>query len=121
MIDIWQETGYVDEQLRMSLGNKLYYVRAGLRAGAMLFSLGMKAPHYLFLHKKGSYILLILKEVEPKLVSAEFLENLGFRPFGDQYWIFEILDVEAEERTENMKNYIAQHGGMKMKPYLLKM
>ena len=110
-----------DKQLRMSLGNKLYYVRAGLRAGAMQFSLGMKTPHYLFLHKKGSYILLILKEVEPKLVSADFLENLGFHPSGDQYWIFEILDVEAEERTENMKNYIAQHGGMKMKPYVLKM
>lgn len=108
-----------DKQLRMTLENKLYYVRAGLRAGAMQFSLGMKAPHYLFLHKKDSYILLILKEVEPKLVSAEFLENLGFHPSGDQYWTFEILDVEAGERTECMKNYVAKHGGMKMKPYII--
>lgn len=108
-----------DKQLRMTLENKLYYVRAGLRAGAMQFSLGMKAPHYLFLHKKDSYILLILKEVEPKLVSAEYLENLGFHPSGDQYWTFEILDVEAGERTECMKNYVAKHGGMKMKPYII--
>lgn len=108
-----------DKQLRMTLENKLYYVRAGLRAGAMQFSLGMKAPHYLFLHKKDSYVLLILKEVEPKLVSAEFLENIGFHPSGDQYWTFEILDVEAGERTECMKNYVAKHGGMKMKPYII--
>lgn len=41
-----------ENQLRMSLENRLYYVRADLRAGAMRFSQGMKAPHYLFLHKK---------------------------------------------------------------------
>lgn len=39
-----------ENQLRMSLENRLYYVRADLRAGAMRFSQGMKAPHYLFLH-----------------------------------------------------------------------
>lgn len=110
-----------DRQLRMSLENKLYYVRAGLRAGAMQFSLGMKAPHYLFLHKKGSYILLILKEVEPRLVSAEYLENLGFHPSGDQYWVFEVLDVETENRTECIKSYVSEHGGMKMKPYILEL
>lgn len=110
-----------DRQLRMSLENKLYYVRAGLRAGAMQFSLGMKAPHYLFLHKSGSYILLILKEVEPRLVSSKYLENLGFHPSGDQYWVFEVLDVETENRTEYIKNYVSEHGGMKMKPYILEL
>jgi len=103
------------------LENKLYYVRAGLRAGAMQFSQGMKAPHYLFLHKRGSYILLILNEVEPRLVSAEYLENLGFHPSGDQYWVFEVLDVETEKRTEFIKNYVSEHGGMKMKPYILEL
>lgn len=92
-----------ENQLRMSLENRLYYVRADLRAGAMRFSQGMKAPHYLFLHKSGSYILLILKEVEPRLVSSMYLENLGFHPSGDQYWVFEILDVETENRTECIK------------------
>lgn len=92
-----------ENQLRMSLENRLYYVRADLRAGAMRFSQGMKAPHYLFLHKSGSYILLILKEVEPRLVSSKYLANLGFHPSGDQYWVFEILDVETENRTECIK------------------
>lgn len=45
---------YRDEkQLRMTLENKLYYVRAGIRTGAMQFSLGMKAPHYLFYIRKN--------------------------------------------------------------------
>ena len=104
----------------MTLENKLYYVRAGIRTGAMQFSLGMKAPHYLFLHKKESYILLILKEKEPGLVSAVYLENLGFHPSGDQYWVFEILDIATEEKTESIKAYVSEHGCMKMKPYILK-
>lgn len=110
-----------ENQLRMSLENKLYYVRADFRAGAMRFPQGMKAPHYLFLHKKGSYILLISKEKAPSLVSAEYLENLGFHPSGDQYWVFEILDIAKEEKTESIKEYVSGHGGMKMKPYILKM
>lgn len=110
-----------ENQLRMSLENRLYYARADLRAGAMRFSQGMKAPHYLFLHKKESYILLILKEKEPGLVSAVYLENLGFHPSGDQYWVFEILDIATEEKTESIKAYVSEHGGMKMKPYILKM
>lgn len=110
-----------ENQLRMSLENRLYYVRADLRAGAMRFLQGMKAPHYLFLHKKESYILLILKEKEPGLVSAVYLENLGFHPSGDQYWVFEILDIATEEKTESIKAYVSEHGGMKMKPYILKM
>lgn len=110
-----------ENQLRMSLENRLYYVRADLRTGAMRFSQGMKAPHYLFLHKKESYILLILKEKEPGLVSAVYLENLGFHPSGDQYWVFEILDIATEEKTESIKAYVSEHGGMKMKPYILKM
>ena len=110
-----------ENQLRMSLENRLYYVRADLRAGAMRFSQGMKAPHYLFLHKKESYILLILKEKEPGLVSAVYLANLGFHPSGDQYWVFEILDIATEEKTESIKAYVSEHGGMKMKPYILKM
>lgn len=110
-----------ENQLRMSLENRLYYVRADLRAGAMRFSQGMKAPHYLFLHKKESYILLILKEKEPGLVSAVYLENLGFHPSGDQYWVFEILDIATEEKTESIKAYVSEHSGMKMKPYILKM
>lgn len=110
-----------ENHLRMSLENRLYYVRADLRAGAMRFSQGMKAPHYLFLHKKESYILLILKEKEPGLVSAVYLENLGFHPSGDQYWVFEILDIATEEKTESIKAYVSEHGGMKMKPYILKM
>ena len=112
---------YRDEkQLRMTLENKLYYVRAGIRTGAMQFSLGMKAPRYLFLHKKDSFILFLLKEVEPRLVSASYLQNLGFNPSGEQYWTFELLDIETAERTEYVRKIVANHGGMKMKPYIIR-
>lgn len=112
---------YRDEkQLRMTLENKLYYVRAGMRTGAMQFSLGMKAPRYLFLHKKDSFILFLLKEVEPRLVSALYLQNLGFNPSGEQYWTFELLDVETAKRTEYVRKIVANHGGMKMKPYIIR-
>ena len=112
---------YCDEkQLRMTLENKLYYVRAGMRTGAMQFSLGMKAPRYLFLHKKDSFILFLLKEVEPRLVSASYLQNLGCNPSGEQYWTFELLDVETAERTEYVRKIVANHGGMKMKPYIIR-
>lgn len=112
---------YRDEkQFRMTLENKLYYVRAGIRTGAMQFSLGMKAPRYLFLHKKDSFILFLLKEVEPRLVSASYLQNLGFNPSGEQYWTFELLDIETAERTEYVRKIVANHGGMKMKPYIIR-
>lgn len=112
---------YRDEkQLRMTLENKLYYVRAGIRTGAMQFSLGMKAPRYLFLHKKDSFILFLLKEIEPRLVSASYLQNLGFNPSGEQYWTFELLDIETAERTEYVRKIVANHGGMKMKPYIIR-
>lgn len=111
---------YRDEyQLHMTLANKLYYVRAGLRAGAMQFPAGMKAPRYLFLHKKDHFVLLTLREAEPMMVSAEDLKNLGFHPSGELYWAFEVVDVESKERTENIKCYVERHGGMKMKPYIM--
>lgn len=49
----------------------------------MQFPAGMKVPRYLFLHKRDSFVLLSLKEKEPKMVTREELENLGFRPSGD--------------------------------------
>lgn len=111
---------YRDEnQLHMTLTNKLYYVRAGLRAGAMQFPSGMKAPHYLFLHKKDNFVLLTSKEKEPWLVSREYLVDLGFHPSGDLYWAIEVDDIETEERTKNFKSFVDRHGGMKMKPYIL--
>lgn len=110
-----------EQQLHLTLANKLYYVRAGLRTGAMQFPSGMKAPRYLFLHKRESFILLILKEVEPRMVSVEYLRNLGFHPSGELYWVFEVEDVETQERTENMKCFVEKHGGMKTKPYIVEL
>ena len=87
----------------------------------MQFPSGMKAPRYLFLHKRESFILLILKEVEPRMVSVEYLRNLGFHPSGELYWVFEVEDVETQERTENMKCFVEKHGGMKTKPYIVEL
>ena len=59
-----------------------------------------------------SFILFLLKEVEPRLVSASYLQNLGFNPSGEQYWTFELLDVETAERTEYVRKIVAHHGAM---------
>lgn len=113
---------YRDEhQLRLTLANKLYYVRAGLRAGAMQFPSGMKAPRYLFLHKGDNFVLLTLKEEAPRMVSADDLRNLGFHPSGDLYWAFEVDDIETKERMENVKDIVERNGGMKMKPYIVEL
>lgn len=62
----------------------------------------------------------LLKEVEPRLVSASYLQNLGFNPSGEQYWTFELLDIETAERTEYVRKIVANHSGMKMKPYIIR-
>lgn len=83
----------------MTLENKLYYVRAGIRTGAMQFSLGMKAPRYLFLHKKDSFILFLLKEVEPRLVSASYLQIWDSIPLANNIGLLScwILKLQKEQ------------------------
>lgn len=84
---------YKDEaQLKMTIVNKLYYVRAGLRRGAMQFPVGDEMPKLLLLHHKAERHLYTLSTDAPKLMSARELFNLGFKPSGETYWAFSLTD-----------------------------
>ena len=111
---------YRDEaQLKVTLERKVYYVRAGIRAGAMQFPSGMLAPRYLLLHKKENTLLFTLKESEPKMITAQYLEDLGFHPSGDVYWLFELDEAVYGDIIIEIATFVTHHGGMKARPYIV--
>lgn len=111
---------YRDEaQLKVTLERKVYYVRAGIRAGAMQFPSGMLAPRYLLLHKKENTLLFTLKESEPKMITAQDLEDLGFHPSGDVYWLFELDEAVYGDIIIEITTFVTHHGGMKARPYIV--
>ena len=86
---------YKDEfQLKTTILNKLYYVRAGLRRGAMQFPVGDEMPKLLLLHHKNEKHLFSLSSKAPMLMSANELSNLGFKLAGEIYWAFTLMDTE---------------------------
>ena len=81
-----------NNQLKMTIANKLYYVRAGLRRGAMQIPIGEEIPKLLLLHHKNKRYLFNLCSDAPKLISACELSKLGFKPSGETYWAFSLKD-----------------------------
>ncbi|SEF81479.1 DNA cytosine methyltransferase [Parabacteroides chinchillae] len=87
---------YKDEhQLRMTLKNKLYYVRTGFRRGALQMPVGVTSPKYLLLHNQNNRFLYAMVEEHPKIMSASELFHLGFAPSGNEYLTFKLEDVEC--------------------------
>jgi len=87
---------YKDEhQLRMTLKNKLYYVRAGLRKGALQMPVGATSPKYLLLHNHNSRFLYSMIEEYPKIMSASELFHLGFVPSGNEYLTFRLENADC--------------------------
>lgn len=85
-----------DNQLRLTLENRLYYVRAGLRRGALQIPKGMVYPLYLLLHNHSNKFLFRIISEYPKLMSASDLVKLGFTPSGKEYFVFRL------ESTQNV-------------------
>lgn len=106
-------------QLELVKQHKLYYVRAGLRPGAMQFPSGMKSPHYLMLHKGEKRMLFTLKEDEPELVSNEILKSYGFIPSGDLYWLFHIDSITNVHSSIDYKSIKLPKGSKSFAPYIL--
>ena len=79
-----------DNQLRLTLKNQLYYVRAGLRRGALQIPKGMVYPIYLLLHNHSNKFLFRIIPEYPKLMSASDLIKLGFTPSGKEYFVFRL-------------------------------
>lgn len=84
-----------DVQLRQTLKNKLYYVRAGCRRGALRIPVGMVYPIYLLLHNCSNKFLFRIIPEYPKLMSASDLIKLGFTPSGKEYFVFRLESTQS--------------------------
>lgn len=105
-------------QLSLIKEQKIYYVRAGFRPGAMQFPKGAKSPHYLMLHKGKQRMLFRLKETTVKLVSKEMLQSYGFIPSGDLYWIFQIENIE-NACSIDINSITLPKGSKRFVPYII--
>ncbi len=83
-----------DNQLQQTLKNRLYYVRAGLRRGALQVPVGMIYPSYLLLHNRNNKFLFQIIPEYPQLISASDLKNLGFKPLGKEYFAFRLENIQ---------------------------
>lgn len=84
-----------DHQLRMTLKNKLYYVRTGFRRGALQMPVGAVSPQYLLLHNRKNRFLYAMVAECPKIMPASELSNIGFTPAGSEYLTFKLKDTEC--------------------------
>ncbi len=85
------------DHLELTLKNKLYYVRAGFRRGALQMPIGIKYPKYLLLHNRNTKLLFCIIQEYPKLMSALELTKLGFTPQGKDYFVFRLLNTQRIE------------------------
>lgn len=82
-----------EEHLRLILQNKLYYVRAGARQGALEMPAGTH-PKYLLLHHRKERRLYKLASAPPFAMQASDLVQKGFSPSGDEYYVFQLENAE---------------------------
>jgi DNA (cytosine-5)-methyltransferase 1 len=108
-----------EKQLRLTMVNKLYYVRTGFRPGAMQMPSVMDYPNYLLLHKGNNMQLFRLKKSMPFLMSREELERIGFTPHGDVYLCFQIEDNRNLNEIPLCENEI-QKIQRSTNPYMMK-
>lgn len=107
-----------DYQLQLTKKQKLYYVRAGFRPGAMQFASGMETPRYLILHKGENKMIFTLKE-EPQLVTKDILQSFGFLPSGDLYWLFHIDEIDGVHCPFKVSEYCKLKELKKYAPYIV--
>lgn len=68
----------------------IYYIRGGNRPGAIQYGQLCKPIKWLLLHRHGRKELFELLSGLPEKCSREDLERVGFKPKGDEYWLFRI-------------------------------
>lgn len=83
-----------EQQLHLTRQHKMYYVRAGLRRGALQIPLGTTTPSYLLLHKGKCRFLFTLTNDYPQIMSSSELTALGFTPSGGEYLVFKLKETE---------------------------
>ena len=104
-----------DEQLTQIIENKLYYVRAGFRRGALQMPVGVK-PRFVYLHYRKERHYFKVLDAEPTIMTADELKKIGFSPLGGIYLTFKI---STNEITPHHKIEIKGVGVNRAIPYLL--
>jgi len=84
--------GYVKSEADFTvIRNKgVYYVRGGNRPGAIQYGQLCKPITWLVLHRNGKKELYELLSGNAERCNREDLMRIGFKPYGDEYWLFRI-------------------------------
>lgn len=107
--------GYVKSDADFSVIRKkgIYYIRGGNRPGAIQYGQLCKPIKWLLLHRKGRKELFELLSGNAEKCSREDLVRVGFKPRGDEYWLFKIksevkdsaLISSVVEQIQSLKLY----------------
>ena len=84
--------GYVksDADFNIIRSKGIYYIRGGNRPGAIQYGQLCKPIKWLLLHRNGRKELFELLSGNAERCSIEDLVRVGFKPRGEEYWLFRI-------------------------------
>ena len=68
----------------------IYYIRGGNRSGAVQYGQLCKPIKWLLLHRNDKIGLFELLTGNAEKCNREYLARVGFKPKGDEYWLFRI-------------------------------
>lgn len=108
---------YKTEQLEVIKQNRLYYVPAALGKGSINLVSGFEKTKYLLLHHGNDRLLVRLKGEGPKFFPSSALEAMGFRPSGDFYLAFEIIDFDPVPGIDPHVYELERRGKAASAPY----
>ncbi len=84
--------GYVksDADFTIIRNKGIYYIRGGNRSGAVQYGQLCKPIKWILLHRNGRKELFELLSGKAERCKREDLLRIGFKPQGDEYWLFRI-------------------------------
>lgn len=87
--------GYVKSESDFSVirNKNVYYVRGGNQPGAIQYGQLCKPIKWLVLHRNGKKELYELLSGNAEKCNREDLLRIGFKPHGNEYWLFRIKNV----------------------------
>ena len=91
--------GYVKNKLDFTIirNSHIYYIRGGNRPGALQYAQINKPIKWLLLHNNSEKALFYISGIAEQC-NKKNLENFGFKPKGNDYWLFRI-DKEEKDST----------------------
>lgn len=111
--------GYVKSEYDFTVIRKkyVYYIRGGNRPGAMQYGQLTKPIKWILLHSKEKKELFELQSGNAVFCKREVLFSYGFRPKGDDYWLFKIKKEVKDDVL--MASMLRQINGLKHCPQII--